>query len=39
MVFTKNQNEGIAFLFRFEHLFFGGKKRFCGWSARLESLF
>jgi hypothetical protein len=39
MVFTKYPNEGIAFLFRFEHLIFGGKKKLCGWSARLESLF
>jgi hypothetical protein len=38
-MFTKYPHEGILFLLRFELLIFGGKKRFCGWSARLESLF
>jgi hypothetical protein len=38
-VFTKYLHEGIAFLFRFEFLILGGKERFFGLSARLESFF
>jgi hypothetical protein len=38
MVFTKYPHEGIAFLFRFELLIFGGKERVCGLSAKLELL-
>jgi len=30
MVFIKYPHEGIAFLFKFEFLFFGGKERFFG---------
>jgi hypothetical protein len=30
MVFTEYPHEGIAFLFKFEHLIFRGKERFCG---------
>jgi hypothetical protein len=39
MVFIKYLHEGIAFLFRFELLIFGGKERFLGLSAKLKSLF
>jgi hypothetical protein len=39
MVFTYYLHEGIAFLFRFELLIFGGKERSFGLSVRLESLF
>jgi len=39
MVFIEYPHEGIAFFFRFELLIFGGKERFCGLNARLESLF
>jgi hypothetical protein len=39
MVFIKYPHEGISFLFRFELLIFGGKKRIFGLGARLESLF
>jgi len=38
-VFIEYPHEGIAFFFRFELFIFGGKERFCGWSARLKSLF
>jgi hypothetical protein len=34
MGFSEYLHEGIAFLFRFEHLVFGGKKRFFGLNAR-----
>jgi hypothetical protein len=44
MVFTKYLHEGIvhegiAFLFRFELLIFGGKERLFGLDARVKSLF
>jgi hypothetical protein len=39
MVFTKYLHEGIGFLFRFELLILGGKKRFFSLSARLKSFF
>jgi hypothetical protein len=39
MVFIEYLHEGIAFLFRFELLIFGGKERFFGLNARLKSLF
>jgi hypothetical protein len=38
-VFTKYPHEGIAFLFKFEFIILGGKERFFGLSARLESFF
>jgi hypothetical protein len=39
MVFTYYPHEGIAFLFKFELLIFGGKERFFGLNAKLKSLF
>jgi hypothetical protein len=39
MVFTKYLHEGIIYFFKFELLIFGGKERFSGLGARLESLF